>query len=144
MISRLSINSRLKKLEEYVKQLKIYKKSSLAEMRNDFTLQLAILHAFQLSIECVLDIGEFIISEYDFRKPEKANEIIIILGEQGILPKSFALNFSEAAKFRNLIVHEYIKIDMGEVYQHLQRDLKDFDFYAKCIAGFLKKKKTPR
>jgi len=144
VISRLSINSRLKKLQENVKQLKIYRKSSLADVRDDFTLQAAVLHTFQLSIECVLDIGEFIISENNFRKPENASEVIVVLGEQAILPKDFALRFSAAAKFRNLIVHEYIKIDVRKVYQHLQKDLEDFDFYTKCIAKFLEKNKNSK
>ena len=139
MISRLSISGKLEKLKEYLQYLKGYQRHTIAEIKKNHTLQGAVLHYLQLSIECVIDIGEIIISEQRFRKPQEAREVLKILAEQNIIPKDFAEEFSKVASLRNILVHEYTAIDLVKVYQHLKNDLKDFDFYANVLLNFLKR-----
>ena len=97
------------------------------------------MHYLQLSIECVIDIGEVLISALKLPKPEDVRGVIEILGKNGIIPDEFARSFATVASFRNIIVHEYRKVDLDKVHEHLQSDLDDFDFYAKKIAQFLQK-----
>ncbi|UCD16044.1 MAG: DUF86 domain-containing protein [Candidatus Omnitrophota bacterium] len=140
MISRLNLNAKLEKLQEYVRYLKEYQKHPLKELQKDYTLTGAVLHYLQISIECVIDIGEVIISELKLRKPADGREVFKILAENEIIPSEFAERFAPVASFRNILVHEYAEIDLDKVYSHLQNDLKDFDFYVQCIAEFVKTK----
>ncbi len=139
MMSQLTINGKLERLREYSGYLKAYQLYTLPEIREDHTLQGAILHYFQLSIECAIDIGEMIISEHRFRKPQDAREVFRILAEHKVLPQNFAGRFSSAVSFRNILVHEYTEVDLKEVRRHLKTDLKDFDSFARHIARFLNK-----
>ena len=95
----------------------------------------------QVALECVIEISEMIIAERGFRKPERYRDAILILGENGILPKSFAKKFAPAAGLRNVLVHHYAEVDLDKFYNHLQKDLKDFDTFARHIASFLKNEK---
>ncbi|MCK4814640.1 DUF86 domain-containing protein, partial [bacterium] len=61
------------------------------------------------------EIGEIIISKEGCRKPERYQDIIIILGENGIMPKEFSKKFSLAAGLRNILVHRYTEIDIEEI-----------------------------
>lgn len=140
MIDKDVINKKLEKLREYLALLKMYRKKSLKELKEDLTLQGAVRCYLQLSIECVIDIGEVIISGLRLPQPEEAKGVIKILGEHRIIPISFSKKFAPVASFRNILVHEYIKVDLDKVYTHLQKDLQDFDFYAKCIARYIKSK----
>lgn len=81
-----------------------------------------------------------IISGLRLPQPEETRGVIEVLGEHKIIPISFAKHFAPVANFRNILVHEYAKVDINKVYRHLQEDLKDFDFYAKCIAQYIKSK----
>lgn len=133
------ILNKLERLQEYAKILNSYKKYSIPDINEDFTLRGAIERYLEVSLECVLDIGEMVISKEGFRKPETYKEVIEILGEEGILPEGFAERFAEAAKFRNILVHMYAEVDVEMVYEILQNNLGDFDEFAKYIARYLEK-----
>jgi len=141
MIKELTIVTKLEKLKEYAGYLKGYQKLTLEDIRNDHTLQGAILHYLQLSIESIIDIGEVIISEHNLRKPKEAREVFKILAEKEIIPLKFSSRLALAAGFRNLLVHEYAIVDLKKAYSHLHKDLSDFDLFARYIAKFLKGKK---
>ena len=125
---------RIEALKRYSGYLKDYRKVSLEQLQHDHTLQGAVCHYFQLAIECMIDAGEILVSQRGLPKPKDGRDVFEILGEAGILPKKFAFNIAPVAGFRNILVHEYLKVDMTIVYAHLQKDLKDFDTFAKHIA----------
>lgn len=77
-----------------------------------------------------------LISELGLRKPEEYREAIEILGEAGVLPQEFAGYFSPIAGFRNILEHEYARIDLAEVYRHLQHDLNDFERFAQYVIRY--------
>ncbi len=140
MIDRDTINRKIEKLKEYLVLLQGYRKSSLKELKEDLTLQGAVRCYLQLSIECVIDVGEIIISGLRLPQPEESRGVIEVLGKYKIIPISFAKHFAPVANFRNILVHEYAEVDINKLYKHLKEDLKDFDFYAKCIAKYMKSK----
>lgn len=142
MIDRGAINEKLEKLKEYLGLLKVYRKSSLEELKKDLKLQGAVRCYLQLSIECAIDIGEIIISGLRLPRPEEAGEVIEILGRQRIIPISFSKKFAPVAGLRNILVHEYAKVDIHKLYQHLKNDLEDFDTYARYIVKFTESNRT--
>ncbi|MCL4474994.1 MAG: DUF86 domain-containing protein [Nitrospirae bacterium] len=133
------VSRKLESLREYVGYLKGYQSRTIEDMKKDPTLRGAVERYLHLSAECVIDVAEMMISELGLRKPEEYRESIDILGEAGIIPDEFAIEFSPVAGFRNILVHEYTKIDLTEVYRHLQKDLEDFERFAKYIVDYLKK-----
>ena len=130
-------SGKLDNLREYVKYLKGYSACTIEDLKSDHTLRGAVERYLHLSAECVIDIAEMMISELGLRKPEEYKESIDILGEAGIIPDDFAYYFSPVAGFRNILVHEYTKIDLEEVHRHLQKDLADFEKFSRYIADYL-------
>jgi len=130
---------KLENMKKYVDFLKSYKGITKEKLSQDYVLRSAIERNFQLALESVLDIGEIIISMKDLEKPEEYKDIIEVLGKENILPMDFAERFAPAAGFRNILVHKYTEVDIDELYEHLKQDLSDFDFYADCVAKFIKK-----
>lgn len=55
------------------------------------------------------------------------------LEENGYLDADMTNKILKAVGFRNLIVHEYTKIDLEQVYEVARRDITDFDEYLKSI-----------
>lgn len=144
MIDRESIVDRLDKLEQYVGYLKANRKITLVRLKEDYMLQGAICRYFQLAVECVTDIAELLISALRLPKPKDAHEAIEILATKNILPKEFTKKFAPVTGFRNILVHDYLEIDLAKVLKHLRKDLEDFDFYVKCVTRYIKKNKQNR
>jgi uncharacterized protein YutE (UPF0331/DUF86 family) len=131
--------NKLEALREYIGYLKGYRNCTIDDLNTDPTLRGAVERYLHLSAECVIAVAGIMISELGLRKPEEYRESIDILGEAGIIPSDFAQYFSPVAGFRNILVHEYAKIDLTEVHRHLQKDLDDFDKFAKYISEYLNK-----
>ncbi|KAB2948417.1 MAG: DUF86 domain-containing protein [Candidatus Methanoperedens sp.] len=85
------IASKLEHLREYVTILKGYQHHQIEELQTDHTLKGAIERYLEVALECTIDIGEMIISREKLKRPESYQEVFLILGEQGILPKNFAI-----------------------------------------------------
>lgn len=137
MTTREKIAEKLERLREYVEYLTGYQKYTLDDLKQDHTLRGAVERYLHLAIECVIDIAEMLISELKLGKPEEYKEAIDILGEAGIIPDDFAYYFSPVAGFRNILVHEYAKVDLEEVYKHLQNDLVDFEKFSRYVLEYL-------
>ena len=133
------ITIRLEKISEYLKVLKFLKnKCSLKDFKNDPVLKGALERYFQLSAEASIDIGEIIISEKKLKTPLSHREVFDILGSEKIISITLAESFSEIAGFRNILVHDYVEIDLERMYEYLQNNLNDFDKFIKATAKFLK------
>lgn len=135
------IAAKLKDLEKYVRILKSYRKFTIKEIESDLTLRGAVERYMQLAIEITVEVGEMIIAREGFEKPETYREVIEILGKNGVLDSRFAKKFTPAAGFRNILVHRYGIIRMEELYEHLQKDVADFDTFSRQVASYVKKRK---
>lgn len=131
------INMRLEKLQEYVSVLKTLQGTTAQELQKDINKRAKAERFLQLSCEVVIDIAELLISDLRLRTPATARETIEILGEEGILEKEFAKQFAPMTGFRNILVHDYLKIDYEQVADKINNKLKDFNIFAKQIAKYL-------
>ena len=131
------IHSKLEDLRKYADLLKGYREKDKDQLGSDLTLRGAVERYLHVAIECVLEIGEMIISRESWRKPETYREVIETLGENDVLPSQFAEKFSKVAGLRNILVHRYADVDLDELYHHLQEDIEDFDEFARHVARYL-------
>jgi len=144
MIDSTVLNSRIAKLREYLKILKELGKENEKEFTQNYKIYGLAERYLQLAIECVLDIGNHMISRLEFKKPETYQDIFIILGKNSILPVEFSEKIAKMAGFRNILVHGYIDIDETMVYYHLKEDLTDFEEFIKYIIQYLKNQKNKK
>ena len=136
-VDPIIIQKRLQKLENYIKILREYKEVPLEKFKQDLQIHSTVERHFELAIECILDIGNHIISAQSFRNPENYRDIIIIMGEEDVIPQSFAESLAPIANFRNILVHEYIALDLDIVYQYMQAGLDDFVKFVKHVVDYL-------
>ena len=106
-------------------------------MKKNIEKQAVAERFLQLACEACIDIAELVIIDQRFPTPTTAKEAIQILGEKNILDKTFTESLSRIAGFRNILVHDYIKIDYEKVADKLNNRLEDFNTFAKQIAQFL-------
>ena len=139
MDKKEKISRKIRSMKKYVDFLRSYKSVTEERLEDDYELRSAIERNFHLAIESALDIGEIIISADGFEKPEDYRSVILILEKHKVIPTDFAERFIEAVSFRNILVHMYEEVDIGELHSYLQTNLRDFDDFARCIARHLEK-----
>jgi len=91
----------------------------------------------EVALECIIDIGEMIISKEKLKRPDTYRDVFLLLGEHGILPDDFAKDLAPAAGFRNVLVHMYAKIDIERLYYYLENNLEDIEPFGEYIARYL-------
>lgn len=135
------IQERLKHLRENVNFLKQERDavSSLQEFVGNIRLRKAVERALQVAIEACLDIAHHIISEEGFRYPKSSADAFEILGEEDVIPQELLPKLVNMAKFRNILVHEYVHLDNSVVYGVLKKHLGDFEEFAKAIISYLER-----
>lgn len=132
------IYSRIENLKSYVKILEDLKNITLEELEKEPIKKGALERYLQLSIESCVDIAEMIISDQRLSTPQTATEAIEVLGKESILESDFAKEFSKAVGFRNILIHDYVRIDYQLVLENLKENLSDFHRFIKEILQFLK------
>jgi len=135
----LVIEERLRLLREYLRDLRAEQDVTFEQYREDKKLRRFVERTLQIAVEACLDIGNHIIAREGFRYPEDNKDIFQVLYEEGLIPKELLPRLIKMAGFRNLMVHEYAKIDDAAVYGILKKRLGDFDEYARAIVAYLER-----
>lgn len=137
MVRREVIIARIDKLNEYLSHLKGVSKYSSSEYTSSPLIYGSTERFLHLAIECVIDIGNHIISDMNFRKPENNKEIFEILHENKIIDGNLLQNLSRMAQFRNILVHDYIKLDREIVYSIVLNNLTDLESFIKAVGKYI-------
>lgn len=111
---------------------------TLDDYGEDRRLRKAVERSLQVAVEACLDIGRRIISVQGFRYPETNQDVFAILAEEAVIPMELLPALQDMARFRNLIVHDYARIDDASVYGILKGRLSDFAAFAEAVRAYLK------
>lgn len=131
------IKERLQEIDENLKILAELKGLDKEKFKNDPKIFKLAERCLQVSIQALLDICNYIIASNNWTRPRDNQETIKIIAAKNIIPQGFANSILPMAGLRNLLVHEYLKIDLDRIYNHLQK-LEDFRTFQKHIIKFLK------
>jgi uncharacterized protein YutE (UPF0331/DUF86 family) len=114
---------------------RIAEKSSidLDAFLKDIDCQEIISFNLHLAIENCTDLAAHIISDEGLGVPGSASEMFYLLEENGFIGKGITENMIKAVGLRNLIVHEYSKIDLNRLFEIIQRDIKDINDFVAAI-----------
>lgn len=139
MVDKTLILRKLSTLDEYLKQIGEYAFITVQAYADDWKTQRIVERTFQMMIETCLDISGHIISDEKLRVPETYADAFRILVENGILSKPHLAAFEKMAKFRNIVVHHYERIDPEIVVAILRNNLQDFEVFKSSVIAYLGK-----
>lgn len=140
MVDSEKLTKYIRELEVYLGQIQQLQKIGKEEFLRDWKVYDLVDRKLQLILETFLSIGEMIISECGFKKPDAYRDIPKILVENKIIPTNLGEELIELAKFRNVLVHEYLYLDHERVYEHLQEDPLVIRKFLNHIKEFVREK----
>ena len=97
----------------------------------------AVERGLQLGAEILLDIGNHILSAQYGTTSDRYQDIIEQLASQGILDEGLHQRLRGLAGFRNILVHDYLRLDPDRVEEALAQAPQDFDDFARAIRRWL-------
>jgi uncharacterized protein YutE (UPF0331/DUF86 family) len=135
VVDRDLILRKLSDLERYIAQVSEYRMIDAEQYRDDWRSQRIIERTLQMAIEACVDIASHVIADRGLPVPATYAEVFDVLGQAGLIDRALRDAMVKMARFRNLIVHEYTRIDPGIVVHILRYDLDDltrFRLAARC------------
>lgn len=135
------IRQKIKLADEYLLEMKKFLQVDdemiVADLKNRYSLE----RVFLLLVEEMIDINNYFIKELNLNPVDDLKSSFIVLGEFGILPLDFAQKIAPLGGVRNILIHQYEKIDFNLFLAKLRQNISDFEEYLKHILLFIESKK---
>jgi uncharacterized protein YutE (UPF0331/DUF86 family) len=136
VVDRDLILRKLADVDQYLLQLGEYRDISVEQYRGDWKSQRVIERTLQLAIETCLDVVSHVIADRGLRVPATYAEAFDVLGEARLIDENLREAMVGMAKFPNVIVHEYARIDPEIVVRILRDHLGDFAHFKTAALGW--------
>ena len=129
MVDRDIILAKASSVKRRLSRIIEKRNTDLQTFLQDIDRQEIILFNLQMAIQNCIDIAAHIISEEGFGVPGSTSEMFYLLEENGYIDSALTEKMVKAVGFRNLIVHEYRKIELKQVFEVAHEDIKDLNEY---------------
>ena len=133
MVDRNVFERRLGKLEELLAKLRPVAEIDRGEYLADDTTQSLVERWLHLAMECALDLAHHLIASNGWPSPSTYRETFQVLAKHGVLTAELAAQMEGWAGMRNVLVHLYLEIDQGLVFDALL-ELDQLESFAAAIA----------
>lgn len=142
MIEKRPLNTQkirniLADIEVNLKELRSLVSSGFEEFRSDRKNYGLAEHYLRRTLEGILTIGSHILSRLP-AKTKDYKQIILSLGEYGIIPVEFAERNKRLASYRNRLVHLYWEVTMDELFTVINQHLEDLYLFCKYFQEVLR------
>ena len=131
------VRERLKLLNEYISDLRALQDVDFKTYAENKLIRRTVERTLHLAIEACFDIGHHIIAQEGLRTPGDNKDVFVILSEDDIIPSEALPRLTAMTSFRNLIVHDYARIDDAVVYDILRNRLNDLCAFAQAVVDYL-------
>lgn len=132
-----ALRQRLQKLEEVISRLEQVRGTDRAVLRANFREAWAVERGLQLGAETIFDIGNHILGAHFGVTPKDYEDIIAQLAVEGVIDGALRNRLKGLGGFRNILVHDYLRIDPDRVADYLSKAPADFSDFARAIRDLL-------
>ena len=95
-----------------------------------------IKYTFVTAIESCIDVAQHFCASEGWGPPSDNGEAFALLGRHGVLDPVLSRHMRQAAGFRNVLVHDYVRVDDTIVLQRLQ-DPGDLAEFARQVSEWM-------
>jgi uncharacterized protein YutE (UPF0331/DUF86 family) len=131
------VAKKLAQVETYLHQLRTL--ARIDQLHSDVREERFICHTLQLALQAVLDVASHIVSDERLGEPQDLRELFRFLSRDGWIPEDLAESLRNMVGFRNILVHEYARVDLNVVEDVLRNRLADLDTFAAAVRQRLRR-----
>ena len=133
MVDKDIVLAKTSAAKKHLKRIENLSQTPVHAFLNDNDAQDIALFNIQMAVQNCIDMAAHIISEAGLGTPGSTNEMFYCLEENGYIDRQLSEKMVKAVGFRNLVVHEYGKLDLERVHRIMQDDIRDIDEFLKAI-----------
>ena len=126
----MRIRDKIEEIEIYLEEFESIIPETFEEYESDIVKKAACERYAEKIIEAIVDLAFLVIKEKSFRKPEDDKQTFDILYENKLINLELCNKLKNAKGMRNILAHEYGKIDDEIVFEsitnELRKDAKEF------------------
>ena len=125
--------SKISSMQKHVDRIKAKRHVDLSQFLQDIDRQESVLFNLQMAVQNCVDLAAHIVAEEGLGVAGSTSELFYLLEEQGYIGQDLTERMIRAIGFRNLIVHEYGKLDLEAVFRVSQENITDLEEFARTI-----------
>lgn len=139
MVDERVVSVKLEQIEQYHSELKTKQETlSRGEFLSSTTEQRAVERMFENVIQACADLAQHVATRGFGFDGTTSKEAIRVLAREEVIDEETADTLVAAVGFRNVLAHEYGRVDHETVYEALQTGLSVYDTYSRQIAQWVK------
>jgi uncharacterized protein YutE (UPF0331/DUF86 family) len=127
------IRSRCAEIEESIQRLERLQSLSREDFLSDQDALDIACYRLLIAIEAALALCYHISAKRLHKVPEEYAGCFELLTTAGVISSDLGERLQRMARFRNLLVHVYWKVDYSKIYDVIHRDLPDLRDFARAI-----------
>jgi uncharacterized protein YutE (UPF0331/DUF86 family) len=134
VVDQQKLSSRLSALESYLAELRSFRDTSREQFLTEPALHHLAERYLHLACEAVLDIAQHVIADQGYAQATTYKNAIEVLHDEAVIDQDRSDRLKRWMGFRNVLVHLYLEVDHGRVYDAIREDLGDLEEFAAQIS----------
>lgn len=134
------IKRKIARIEKELSYLADFKDLGFDDLAKDYATHHAVERMIEVVVNFAIDINQHIIANSEKSDlPFDFKESFLMLSDFGAYPREFANKISESVGLRNILVHEYERLDERKFFNSIKDCLEQYTAYCRYIIDYLKK-----
>lgn len=127
------VQRQIKQIREAVAILRELSTTPRDKFITDFHVYGLAERYLQLAIEACLQICGTVVASFGLRRPEGYHELLSIVANQEMIPRTLAYRLELLTNLRDTLVHDASEMNHDLLYEHIQQRLGDLEEFANLI-----------
>ena len=128
------IENKISSIQKYLKILERYKNYSREELENNIDIRGAAERYLYLVSQAAIDLAEAVIAYKNSENRAPWPNLLISLKKKKIISDELVKKMIGMVGFRNIVAHDYEKINYDLVYRILHQDIEDIRKFIERVA----------
>ena len=137
MVDRDIVAHRILSLNESLQNLAGAHATDATRLRTDPMRRAAVERWLQLAIEACIDMAYHVVADRGWTPPDSARGSFLALAAHGVIAAELADALARATSMRNVLVHDYIAVDLEQVARVVRDNLNDLRAFGAAMARLI-------
>lgn len=133
MVDRRIVAEKLDSAERSLKRVNSCRGESLEQFLSNNDAQDIVLFHLMQAIQGCIDLAAHVVSDEEMGLAASTRDFFYLLSDNGVISRDLSERMIKAVGFRNLVAHEYAKLDLEKVYAIAADGVKDVEEFLRVI-----------
>ena len=133
MVDRRIIAEKVDSVEQSLKRVGSRRGESLERFMADDDGQDIVLFHLMQAVQGCIDLAAHVVSDEEMGLAASTHDFFYLLSDRGVIPRDLSERMIKAVGFRNLVAHEYAKLDLEKVYAIATIGINDIEEFLRMM-----------